>query len=335
MSSVAKITRKDVAARAGVSETIVSNVLNNNRYVAEDKRQRVLRAVQELNYHPNNNARALRGKFSGHIMFIADDIANEHFGHLVSKMDEFGHDQGYLISLTGYWNSEDFIRRVISRQPDGIVISSNSFRREYIRMLADCGIPVVLIGSRDYEDIDSKVSVVYTGLDEGIRKGVQLLAQKGRKHLVHIDRISAKGHFSNMQDLRYRSFCEAVLDNGMTLSKDSIISGCHNEDELLASIEARIQSGAPIDGIIARNDALAAVAVTAIRNCGLSVPDDIAVVGFDNSRISRITYPQLTTVQIDQAKVASAIFSTLNSMQNGGEPVHLHFQTILIERKST
>ena len=73
-------TRKDVAQLAGVSETVVSYVLNNNRYVAQDKRERVLAAVEELNYHPNNIALALKGKGTNHILFICDTISNEYFG---------------------------------------------------------------------------------------------------------------------------------------------------------------------------------------------------------------------------------------------------------------
>ncbi len=335
MAPVVKVTRKDVAKRAGVSETIVSYVVNNNRYVAEEKRQRVLDAIRELNYHPNNIARALKGKPSGHIMFIADDIANEHFGHMVAEMDKCAYPKGYLISLTGNRNSEDFVQQIISRQPDGIVISSASFRREYILQFVNNNIPVVLIGSRDYDDMDPRVSVVYTGLSEGIRKAVKLLADKGRTHLVHIDRMSARDHFSNMQDLRYRGFCEQVIESGLALTKGSIISGCHNEDEVAAAIVARIKSGMPIDGIVARNDALASIAITAIQSCGLSVPQDIAVVGFDNSRISKITYPKLTTIETDRQTVAKAIFTTLHDMIHGGNPVHLHYQTILIERDST
>ena len=79
-------TRRDVAERAGVSVTIVSYVLNNNRYVAKDKRERVYRAIEELHYRPNAVARALKGKKSNHILFIADNISNEHFGKIVEAI---------------------------------------------------------------------------------------------------------------------------------------------------------------------------------------------------------------------------------------------------------
>lgn len=335
MSSAEKVTRKDVAEYAGVSETIVSYVLNDNRYVSEEKRRRVLEAVRVLKYHPNNIARALKGKPSGHILFIADHIANEHFGLLVSKMATSAYEKGYLISLMDVHHSDDFVSRVISRQPDGVVISSTVFPIEKIQELVDYNVPVVLLGSRDYEDIDHRISVIYTGLDEGAREAVRLLKKKGRKHIVQLDRVSASGRFGNMQDLRYRGFVEQMKQSGFELNEHSIISGCSSEDALMQAIVDRIRSGVPMDGIVARNDAYAAIAVTAVRSCGLSVPEDISVIGFDNTRISQITSPKLTTIEIDRESIADAIFNTMEAMIRGGEAVRMRFNTILVEREST
>ena len=114
-----RVTRADVAKLAGVSETIVSYVINNNRYVAKDKRQRVEEAVRVLNYRPTNVARALKGKQSNQILFIADHITNEYFASIVSEMDQYAYRAGYLISLCANRNSPEFVAQVISRQYDG------------------------------------------------------------------------------------------------------------------------------------------------------------------------------------------------------------------------
>ena len=89
-----RVTRADVAKMAGVSETVVSYVINNNRYVAMDKRKRVEEAVRALNYRPNNIARALKGKQSNQILFIADHITNEYFASIVSEMDKYAYNSG-------------------------------------------------------------------------------------------------------------------------------------------------------------------------------------------------------------------------------------------------
>ena len=93
-----RVTRKDIAREAGVSETIVSYVMNNNRYVDKEKKKRVLEAVSRLGYRPNPIARALKGKKLNHIIFITDQIT-EHFSLLLGELEKNAYDLGYIISL--------------------------------------------------------------------------------------------------------------------------------------------------------------------------------------------------------------------------------------------
>ena len=143
-----RVTRADVAKYANVSTTIVSYVINDNRYVDKEKRKRVEEAVKKLNYHPNYVARALKGKNSNHIIFIADHITNEHFSQLISEMDKYAYDNGYLISLCANRNTEEFVSQIICRQYDGIIISSTSFPESFIQQFIDADIPVVLLNFR-------------------------------------------------------------------------------------------------------------------------------------------------------------------------------------------
>ena len=96
-----RVTRADVAKAAGVSETIVSYVVNNNRYVAKEKRQRVEDAIAALHYRPNNVARALKGKRSNQLLFIADQITNEYFSRIVSEMDKYAYEARYSAGECG------------------------------------------------------------------------------------------------------------------------------------------------------------------------------------------------------------------------------------------
>ncbi len=328
-------TRRDVAERAGVSVTIVSYVLNNNRYVAKEKRERVYRAIEELHYRPNAVARALKGKKSNHILFIADNISNEHFGKIVEEMDKIAYDKGYLISLLADRNDAEFVAQVNSRQVDGIVISSTSFDEKYVRQLIDSGVPVVLLMNREYGQIGEQAGRIYTGLHQGMKDCVRFLAEKGRRDLVYIDRVSRHGRFSTLEDLRFHAFCEQMRESGLELTGERIVTGCASEQELYDAVRGKIQSGLPVDGIIGRNDNMACVAMKAVRDCGLRVPEDVSVVGFDNSRMSAYVSPTLTSVEIDRKSVADAIVNMLDSMIHGGQPGVCHFSTHLIEREST
>ena len=107
-----QVTRKDVAEAAGVSVTVVSYVINNNRYVDKEKRKRVEEAIQKLHYKPNSIARALKGKKLNHIVFIADQIVTEHFSFLVSELDKNAYDLGYMISLCANRNTQQFVNSI-------------------------------------------------------------------------------------------------------------------------------------------------------------------------------------------------------------------------------
>ena len=152
-SKFVRPTRKDVAKLAGVSETVVSYVINNNRYVAQDKRVRVQEAIKKLNYRPNSIARTLKGKSSNHIVFIADQIVTEHFSLLISELDECAYDKGYMVSLCSNRNTEEVGRESIGRCCHWIIISSISFTKRFIQMFIDANIPVVLLENRDYSEI--------------------------------------------------------------------------------------------------------------------------------------------------------------------------------------
>lgn len=328
-------TRKDVAARAGVSETVVSYVLNNNRYVAQDKRERVLAAVRELNYHPNIVARTLKGKKSNHILFIADNISNEHFGKIVEEMDKIAYDKGYLISLLADRNDEEFVAQVNSRLVDGIVISATGFDEKYVQELINSRIPVVLLMNREYPNIGDEAGRIYTGLREGIKEGVKLLERKGRRHLIYIDRISRHGRFSRQDDLRFSGFCDQMKESGLPFSPERFITGCTSEQELFDVVCARINSGLEVDGIVGRNDNMACVALRAVQACGKRVPQDVSVIGFDNSRMSAYVTPALTSMEMDRPAIAKAIITMLDEMIAGGKASRVHFSTRLIERQTT
>lgn len=328
-------TRRDVAERAGVSVTIVSYVLNNNRYVAKEKRDRVLQAVKELHYRPNTVARALKGKKSNHILFIADNISNEHFGKIVEEMDRIAYDKGYLISLLADRNDDEFVAQVNSRQVDGIVISSASFEERYVRQLIDTDIPVVLLLNRKYGLLGGNVGKIDTGLYRGMKECVKFLAGKGRRNLIYIDRVSRSGRFSTMEDLRFCAFCEQMRDSGLELTEERVITSCEDEQALFRAVCGRIRGGLAVDGIVGRNDNMACAAMEAVLACGKRVPQDVSVIGFDNSRMSRYVKPALTSMEIDRPAIARAIITMLDAMIAGESVEDMEFGTKLIEREST
>lgn len=330
-----RVTRADVAKLAGVSETIVSYVINNNRYVDKDKRRRVEEAVRTLNYRPNNMARALKGKNSNQILFIADHITNEYFSSIVSEMDKYAYDSGYLISLCANRNTPEFISQVISRQYDGIIVSSASFPDEYVEEFSRAGIPVVTFRRRRHLKAIDNVSILGTGLYTGAREAVRHLIQKGCGHIVYVDRISTKGHISPPDDLRFSGFVDEMEANGFFVGPENMICGCHNQEELAEAVKRRLRTGSRVDGIFGRNDMIACIAMTAATQIDLQVPEDIRIIGFDDSSISRFCSPKLSTISMKKEEIAKAALDMLNQMIAGETPENVDFDTTLIERDST
>ena len=330
-----RVTRADVAKMAGVSETVVSYVINNNRYVAMDKRKRVEEAVRALNYRPNNIARALKGKQSNQILFIADHITNEYFVSIVSEMDKYAYNSGYLISLCANRNTEEFVSQVISRQYDGIIVSSASFPAEYVEQFTQAGIPVVVFRRLRHQKTIEQVAYLGTGLYTGARSAVSHLIEKGCQNIVYIDRISARGHISPPDDMRFGGFVDEMEANGFLVGPENIICGCRSREELEEDVKRRLRTGSQVDGIFGRNDMIACIAMTAASQIGFKVPEEIKVIGFDDSSISRFCSPKLSTVSLRKAAIAKTAIDMLTQMIGGSQPENVDFDTTLIERDST
>lgn len=330
-----RVTRADVAKMAGVSETVVSYVINNNRYVAMDKRKRVEEAVRALNYRPNNIARALKGKQSNQILFIADHITNEYFVSIVSEMDKYAYNSGYLISLCANRNTEEFVSQVISRQYDGIIVSSASFPAEYVEQFTQAGIPVVVFRRLRHQKTIEQVAYLGTGLYTGARSAVSHLIEKGCQNIVYIDRISARGHISPPDDMRFGGFVDEMEANGFLVGPENIICGCRSREELEEDVKRRLRTGSQVDGIFGRNDMIACSAMTAASQIGFKVPEEIKVIGFDDSSISRFCSPKLSTVSLRKAEIAKTAIDMLTQMIGGSQPENVDFDTTLIERDST
>lgn len=330
-----QVTRKDVAEEAGVSVTVVSYVVNNNRYVDKEKRRRVEEAIKKLHYKPNTIARALKGKKLNHIVFIADQIVTEHFSLLVSELDKHAYDLGYMISLCANRNTQQFVDSIISRQYDGVIISSISFNKEYIRQLIHADIPVVLLANRDYDDVEGAAKI-YNGLYEGARENVRYLKSCGCRDIIYIDRFSKRQHFSDMNDMRYRGFVEEMKCSGLSeYPEENLITGCENEAQVRECVAAYLRDH-KVDAIFGRNDKLACIAMQTAQDLGYRIPEDIAVIGFDNSSLGQYCAPPISSMEIQREQIAKTAIEMLQQMiEEHTLPEMVMYRTRLIERRST
>lgn len=122
---------------------------------------------------------------------------------------------------------------------------------------------------------------------------------------------------------------------GLPIGPDNFLSGFADYNELMRAIRLRLQNGAPMDALVCRNDQLALAALSACQGCGVRVPEEISIIGFDNASASSLLRPSLSSVEIDRPQIARAAIEILNGMVRGEAPQNRQFLTNLVLRDST
>lgn len=332
-----RVTRADVAREAGVTETIVSYVMNGNRYVDSAKRERVLETVKRLNYRPNAIARALKGKETNHILFIADDLKSEHFGQIISEMENIAYSENYFVSLCSSHMDTEFSARIYERAFDAIVIGSVTMPESSIQELIDTQIPIVLLENRDYSNLKGVFAKINTGLYEGERACVQELIKRGRKRLLFVGRRGSAGMKFDDGEFRWRGFRDEY--EAVFFQEPSVIFGYSDEEGLSSQLENYIlQNGKIPDGICCFNDTVACMVMNVLKKLGCDIPNDVSVIGFDNSAICQFVTPRLSTVDISRREIGKKVMELINLFLHGqervSEQISEQLETNLILRES-
>ncbi|MEE1619462.1 LacI family DNA-binding transcriptional regulator [Brachybacterium sp. J153] len=329
-----RVSIKDVAERAGVSWKTVSNVVNERPVVRPETRERVLAAIEELGYVPNQVGRELRGGPTGSLALVVPELQNPYFARLAERMQAAARARGRTVSVEVSLHSAATERAHISgrssRPVDAVVISPSALTAEDLRDRTS-GPPVVLLG----EMLLAAPDIVHVAIDNvaSAAEVVRHLVAAGHRRLLFLG--ADEGRRSTGADrlvgLRLAS-TEAGLDEDPALIRhvsDWTREGGRDE------IAAALAEGLDFDAVVAGNDLLAIGALIALLDAGRRVPEDVAVVGWDDLVEAAWTRPALTTVAPDlDALVAAALDAALAAPaeREGVERVIAHR---LVERGTT
>jgi DNA-binding LacI/PurR family transcriptional regulator len=328
-------TRKDVANRAGVSETTVSRVLNDNGYVEARVRQRVMQAIQDLNYVPHKLARSLKTGKTQDIACITHSVTNPFYSEVVLGIEEEAYKRGYSFSLFNRdLNERDYYEALRRQAYDGLIVLSPV---EWTRV-ADLqthlnGLPVIA-----YWDWLDAPAIPYVSVD---LEGAMASAVEHLISLKH-ERVLFLGHEAElpMQNPRLLGYQRALERAGIPLDRRLVQGIPRWEDSLTAGYEhvtRVLQERYSFTAIAAANDLLAIGAVRALHEQGFAVPDDISVTGFDDIEMASYIEPSLTTVQLPKRDIGRVLATQLIE-QIEGEPeplVHCLLDSHLVVRRST
>lgn len=298
---------EEVARRAGVSTATVSRVLNDLDVVKSSTKARVLRAIRELNYHPNLHARTLAGGKSRTIGLIVSNLENPFFFDIYRSLEAEAHRSGFEVvaANTGYSPAQlvRSVRLMIGRRVAGLAAIVSEMDRALIRELVEAGIPAVFY---DVGTAGKNISNIRFNYRKGIERIVDYLRDLGHTRLAFIGHHSTLGPTSE----RERAFVEAVSRHAgetkwmCVADQDGLHGGRSAAREILSS-------GFRPTAIICVNDFMAVGALRELRECGFRIPQDVSLTGFDNITLSEYCDPPLTTVHVPRDVVGRLAFEIL------------------------
>lgn len=315
----------DVAKRAGVSSQTVSRVVRGADVVAKDTRERVMAIVAELGYQPNLAARSLSQRRTGVVHVVnATPLFHGHARTFLEVVGTLG-ELGLHTSMSVVPFGEDLtLNRLIPMGVDGVVILGGHSRSRYWAEMAETRVPVVFVGQR----LGLPESVSSVGIDQahGALLAARHLIESGCDRLLH---ICGPSDWMDAEDRR-DGFVAACDEAGIRFDK---LSSPTWDAKSAYDLTASMPPG--INGVFGSNDHLALGVMRGLHERGITVPEDVSVVGFDDADGSDCFWPPLSTVRQPFGELGHAAVGQLTRLIDDGPPEHTLIEPELIVRESS
>ena len=315
-SAVPRFDIRDVARAAGVSVATVSRTINNIPSVNADMAARVREAIRELNYYPNNQARALVSGKSRLFGLLVSDITNPFFPELIKRFEAAAVKHGYelLIGSTNYDSElQHCLRRMIERNVDGVAIMTFGVEDPVLEELSDRNIPMVFVDVAQEEFRQDALMVDYL---HGMQQGVEHLVALGHEDIGFISGPLSQHSASQ----RRAAFLEAMEACGCDPQERFLIEGDHQLEGGMFGMTQLLNRPDRPTAVLCSNDLTAIGALRTLHKRGLRVPEDMSVVGFDDIHLAAFINPPLTTVKMSQTEIANGAIRILLDRIDGSLP---------------
>jgi DNA-binding LacI/PurR family transcriptional regulator len=289
-------TLEDVAARAGVSRALVSIVMREVPGASVATRQRVLAMANELGYRPDNRARLLAGRRT-RLLGVTLALNNPFHADIAEGIYAAAEPLGYqvvLSAVTGTRTPQHAVDTLLSYRCETAILVGALMPRRALGVLAE-RLPVVVVGQ---PAPNPAVDVIRAADGEGMRLAVEHLVELGHRAIVHIDGGRAPGAAA-----RRNGYKRAMKQQGLP-EEIRVVPGGEAEEDGAAAARMLVDSGVP-DAVVTYNDRSAVGLLDVFVRSGVAIPDDVSVVGYDDSQVARLPYLRLTTVSQDAAEMAA------------------------------
>lgn len=326
---------KEVAKKAGVSVATVSRVLNHPENVAEDTKKKVLDVMNESDYTPNWFARGLNFNKTNTIGLMIPNILNPGYMEIAKGVEDVAHQKDYTTLLCNVENDQakerKYTNSLIARKVDGIVLVSSHLENKDVEHIKKQGIPVVLIGENTNIE---EIPVVRIDCTTGAYKAVRHLIENGYRDIAVISGTTPeKENERKLEGYRIALTEEALPEiEEYIVRVPNTVEGGYIAAKKIVDLKNRPRA------IFATSDLLAYGAIDAMKDCGVRVPEEIAIVGFDNLRMSNLLEPKLTTIEKPMHKMgvlgARLLFDIMESKEEETDNREILLQSKLKIRKS-
>lgn len=308
------ITIYDVAREANVSMATVSRVVNGNQNVKPATRQKVLAVIERLDYRPNAVARGLASKKTKTVGVIIPDISNVFYAELVRGIEDIATMYRYNIILT---NSDQqpikeaqLLSTLLSKQVDGVVLMSDQLSDELREEMKRSSIPIVLAGTLDQASDTPSVNIEY---HEAAVEAVERLIRNGHSRIAYVTG-SLKSSINRLHKL---TGYEKALDAAdIEMDTDLVVEVDNTYEEGIRAFEQLQSLKQPPTAYFAGNDEIAIGILQGAKDANLDVPGDIEIISFEDSKLTRMVRPQLTSIAMPLYDIGAVSMRLLTKFMN-------------------
>ena len=326
-----KITVKEIAKMAGVSVTTVSFVLNNKPGVSDAIRKKVQDIIDETNFKPNLNSRKLLKNKSYNICLIINSSSSPFedlfYFDITRGIINQAHRYGYNLIISKLESdNEDLPELVYSGETDGIIFFQD-ISKVILKKAKECGIPFVIVDSHSNIDGITSVNPDYS---TATYDATSYLIDQNHKNIVMI----AKKDVADFYKQTFDGFKKALSDNGIQIRKDQKELIASSEDDAYSIAKKLLTSQNKPSAILCTTDIFAIGAIRAAKDCKLSIPKDVSIMGIDDIFLSRNIEPRLTTVGVNKEDMGVYATDLLYKKMKGKVPQNILLPMNLVIRDS-
>ena len=316
MANQKRISLKDLAHELGVSIATVSRALRNSPEIGQEMQMKVKELAKRLNYRPNPFAQSLRKEGPRIIGVVVPNLVTHFYAAVLDGIEDEARRADYsVISSNSHESCEDEMRAIdnfINLHVEGIIasVSQNTTDYSHFEKVSKMGIPLVFFGRTCLPDLFS--SVTANG-DVAAKKATQHLIETGSRRIAflggpnHLDMVKRRKH----------GYLEALRDNRIPIDRELVVCNRIDFDLVVEATKRLLQIENRPDAILAVNDTVTFAAFTAVKEMGLRIPEDVALIGFTDDQHARYVTPQMSAIEDQSYKMGCVAYDLLQKSISG------------------